>query len=152
MGSNVPYLHKRERKNLKKISLKKLNQHISLFHFSADLEYYKDLIYDLKLHDFEPRYIGMWCQLCLFQNGMDFNSMVLTNNDDIEQYCKDVVKLWLLTVNNFRSSDCKSNLAHKSIVEKMLLKVEAMARFFAQVSFSCPAYLNFTFLYFIRKL
>merc|ERR1719219_650893 len=63
---------------------------------------------------------------------MEFNSMILDASDSIQRYCKDVLKLWSLTANNFRKEDCKSNLAQTSVVEKMLLKVEAMARFFAQ--------------------
>ena len=51
LGSHVPHLNRREKKSLKKVSLKKLNQHINLFHFSADLEYYNILVHNLKLHD-----------------------------------------------------------------------------------------------------
>ena len=47
----------------------------------------------------------MWCQLCLFQNGTDCNSMLLINHGKIRRYCRDVMKLWSLTVNNFQKDN-----------------------------------------------
>ena len=58
LGIHVPRLRRREKKRLKKVSLQKLNRHINLFHFSADLEYYNTLAEDLKSYNFFPDYIG----------------------------------------------------------------------------------------------
>ena len=37
LGNHAPKMTTKEKSKLKKISLKKLNQHINLFHFSADI-------------------------------------------------------------------------------------------------------------------
>ena len=37
LGTHVPRMTSKEKSKLKKISLKKLNQHINLFHFGADI-------------------------------------------------------------------------------------------------------------------
>jgi hypothetical protein len=122
----------KEKSKLKKISLKKLNQHINLFHFSADIDSYEKLAFQLKLYNFDITFIGMWCHLCLFQNGPEYASMVLRETDMIKIYCVDMLALWSHSANGYQSNPEGIDLTNENVVEVMLFLCEQMARFFAQ--------------------
>ena len=141
LGAHVPPMTSKEKSKLKKISLKKLNQHINLFHFGADLDSYDELCQKLKLHDFQYQFVGMWIHLCLFQNGSEYSSIVLEDREKIQSYCEDMMKLWSYAANTHQFGN-NSDLSGATVIEGMMFLVEAMARFFAQVSTSCPAIQN----------
>ena len=102
------------------------------------------MAYQLKLHSFDITFIGMWCHLCLFQNGPEFASMVLRETDMIKMYCVDMMALWSHSANGYQDpgNPPGTDLSDKTVVESMLFSCEQMARFFAQVSTSCPAIQN----------
>ena len=139
LGSHVPLMTKKEKSKLKKISLRKLNQHINLFNFDADLNAYEELCDKLKLHDFHYEFVGMWIHLCIFQNGGELSEMALEEQDKIKSYCADMMKLWSYAVKNNQFVNSAADLADVKVIEEMMFLVEAMARFFAQVRNSCPA-------------
>ena len=108
------------------------------------LDSYEDMAARLKLHNFDISFIGMWCHLCLFQNGPEFASMALRDSDRIKVYCVDMLALWSYSANGYQSPGNPegTDLADETVVETMLFLCEQMARFFAQVSTSCPAIQN----------
>ena len=114
------------------------------------------MAYQLKLHSFDITFIGMWCHLCLFQNGPEFASMVLRETDMIKIYCVDMLALWSHSANGYQSNPEGIDLTNENVVEVMLFLCEQMARFFAQVSTSCPAIQNLLqiliFFYSFNKL
>jgi len=134
LGNHAPEMNSREKSKLKKISLKKLNQHINLFHFSADIDSYEKMAFHLKLYNFDITFIGMWCHLCLFQNGPEYASMVLRESDMIKIYCVDMLALWSYSANGHQSPGNPegTDLTDETVVETMLFLCEQMARFFAQ--------------------
>ena len=106
------------------------------------LDSYEKLAFQLKLYNFDITFIGMWCHLCLFQNGPEYASMVLRETDMIKIYCVDMLALWSHSANGYQSNPEGIDLTNENVVEVMLFLCEQMARFFAQVSTSCPAIQN----------
>ena len=102
------------------------------------------MAYQLKFHSFDITFIGMWCHLCLFQNGPEFASMVLRETDLIKMYCVDMMALWSHSANGYQDpgNPPGTDLSDETVVQSMLYSCEQMARFFAQVSTSCPAIQN----------
>ena len=111
---------------------------------SLILDSYEELAFQLKLYNFDTTFIGMWCHLCLFQNGPEYASMVLRESDMIKIYCVDMLALWSYSANGHQSPGNPegTDLTDETVVETMLFLCEQMARFFAQVSTSCPAIQN----------
>ena len=111
---------------------------------SLILDSYEKMAFHLKLYNFDITFIGMWCHLCLFQNGPEYASMVLRESDMIKIYCVDMLALWSYSANGHQSPGNPegTDLTDETVVETMLFLCEQMARFFAQVSTSCPAIQN----------
>ena len=114
------------------------------------LDIYENVAARLKLYNFDITYIGMWCHLCLFQNGPEFASMALRENDIVKMYCVDMLAVWSCFANAYQSpgNPPGTDLADETVVETMLFLCEQMARFFAQVSTSCPAIQNLLQIFF----
>ena len=56
LGNHTPHMRSKEKSKLRRISLKRLNQHINLFHFGADLDSYEELTYRMKVRKFSNKH------------------------------------------------------------------------------------------------
>ena len=79
--------------------------------------------------------------------------MILDDREKIQTYCEDMQLLWSHLAGNFQTNPTPE-IGQESVVESMMFLCEGMARFFAQVSTSCPAIQKSTsyIIFFLLKI
>ena len=122
LGFHTPKMSTKEQSFIKKISLKRANQHLNLFHFGAYLDTYREFAQRLNVRTLRYKCTAIWCHIILYQTD---HSMTLDNKQLVERLCEDSLKICAHSGYMFQCTE-------KPNIPGMLFSAEAMARFFAQ--------------------
>ena len=123
LGSHCPHdLSSDVKQSLRRISLKRLNQHLNLFHIGANLDNFKEFTSRVRLPMGKYKCSAVWCHIILFQSD---TATYLEDKEKVHSLCQDAALIIPHSAYVFKCSE-------KPNVPGMIFTAEAMARFFAQ--------------------